>query len=82
MKIEKLIYKIKSSNINKQIDITDLNEINLVENIQNKIPNNIYIENYKLELVELKINKKCINCSRNSMYTDNINHYCWIHCQI
>ena len=69
----KLINKLLSVDINNQIDISDLI---IKKNL------NISIENFKLELTELKINKICISCTRKGIYTDNINNYCWIHCQI
>ena len=78
-KLQELIDILLSVKINNKMDILDINEFCL----RNKIDqSNISIENYNLELSEIKINKPCINCSRTSMYTDKINNYCWIHCQL
>jgi len=91
---QKLIDKLLSTNVNNEIDINDIqSELVLLQpedtNESNKKNHDyednksiIYIENYKLELTELKTKNPCISCSRNSIYTDSINNYCWIHCQI
>jgi len=75
-----LINKLLSTNIHGEIYFKKLkNKKKLLFSIKN---NNISIENNKLLLTEIKTNKICINCSRNGIYTDNMNNYCWIHCQM
>lgn len=64
-------------------DSSPLRSIDPPESIEQIIEiSSISIENNKSLLTELKTNKPCVNCSRNSIYTDNVNNYCWIHSQM
>jgi hypothetical protein len=83
-KLQELIDILLSVKINNKMDILDINDIYSLSETNEAETNqsSISIENYNLELIEVKINKPCINCSRTSMYTDKINNYCWIHCQL
>ena len=62
--------------IPNKIDTEDLKELFNIFNTNKPIP----IRYFEKNLVEKKT-IKCNKCSRRSLYTDNLNNYCWIHSQ-